>query len=339
MDSRPEKPKYLPPQIWIPVLTSAICLAVVFVLWGLEKGSPPASTNSKIPIEQYVTANWKTYRNEEYGFEIKYPWDFNLHESGSLISFSGSNGGLRVNIGCYAHGLEGLHQEVKNIRFLDLEAHEYVYKDDTNQIIEVDIGFERNDKCHAIEMFPSDSVPLEVLRQILSTFKFIGPTASTDQIFDACGSLEKYKTYSWHGSFEKQFRALNLEFFSEEKDFGISEVCYSKIKGLVILATQPILETDVGKPKIFRYNISDKQLQEASYIGDPKKLALVFGLQFGKREGNIIPASGGYGDAGCGFTNYFDYNFVQNTFRITKGYFSCVNNATGKMEDEKWTYY
>lgn len=40
----------------------------------------------KLEITEIDTSNWKTYRNEEYGFEIRYPEDWIVHQSGNKIS-------------------------------------------------------------------------------------------------------------------------------------------------------------------------------------------------------------------------------------------------------------
>lgn len=78
MANQTVKPKYLPPQIWIPVLTSAICLAVLFVLWGLDREAPNQASPSTSLGTTDQTVGWKTYRNEEFGLEVKYPGDWRI---------------------------------------------------------------------------------------------------------------------------------------------------------------------------------------------------------------------------------------------------------------------
>ena len=63
--------------ILIIVILALIVIGESFLLLKQEvsvplpKPIPPKQTQDE-------TANWKTYRNEEYGFEIKYPPDYNL---------------------------------------------------------------------------------------------------------------------------------------------------------------------------------------------------------------------------------------------------------------------
>lgn len=44
------------------------------------------------------TANWQTYRNKEYGFEIKYPADVQIKSLGKNISFDFADGQRRLDI-------------------------------------------------------------------------------------------------------------------------------------------------------------------------------------------------------------------------------------------------
>src|SRR3989344_297930 len=81
--------------IWTSVLLVLVIAALGGMAWFfffynndvLVENSQPPTINS-----QDETADWKTYRNEEYWFEIKYPGYFNrnFNESkGALLALQG----------------------------------------------------------------------------------------------------------------------------------------------------------------------------------------------------------------------------------------------------------
>jgi hypothetical protein len=49
---------------------------------GLSETTVATTANPADP-----TASWKTYRNEEYGFELKYPDNFSYRQSNNVVSF------------------------------------------------------------------------------------------------------------------------------------------------------------------------------------------------------------------------------------------------------------
>jgi len=55
----------------VVIVIAIIAIGGYFIL--LKKSTTPAGIQPQQPTQQSDTSNWKTYRNEKYGFEIKYP--------------------------------------------------------------------------------------------------------------------------------------------------------------------------------------------------------------------------------------------------------------------------
>ena len=83
--------------ILVIVLAAAIAGAGIFAYqyyWSLEEEVEiPEETQPKDE-----TADWKTYRNEEYGFEIKYPTDFKVNQNEEIYFSSLNYGDTRIKI-------------------------------------------------------------------------------------------------------------------------------------------------------------------------------------------------------------------------------------------------
>lgn len=64
---------------------------VVFLIAGYLYLAGKTKLNNE-PVEVEETNDWKTYKNEEYGFEVKYPTEWHLEEGESgMVTFVSSN--------------------------------------------------------------------------------------------------------------------------------------------------------------------------------------------------------------------------------------------------------
>lgn len=104
------------------------------------------------------------------------------------------------------------------------------------------------------------------------------------------------------------------------EDFEYGEGCLSK-DGIAFIVVFPGVYMGEAN-HLFRYDVSGDILEEAI-----KKIDQVeygeYGWNappssFGKRVGNIVKMHGGTGDAGCGVTTSFDYDYVANTVTMTE---------------------
>lgn len=84
-------------KLFIYVLIILVIAGGAFGFYVLKKGEllPILPTQSVSPIPTLTTtpdptANWKTYRNEKYGFEVQHPTNINLVENGNEIILSHS---------------------------------------------------------------------------------------------------------------------------------------------------------------------------------------------------------------------------------------------------------
>lgn len=78
-------------KIWIP-LVLIVLIAGGFFAWQYFGVQQKAAENrgEKITEGEIDTSNWQTYRNEEFGFEVKYPEDWSSNTEEKFVRIFGS---------------------------------------------------------------------------------------------------------------------------------------------------------------------------------------------------------------------------------------------------------
>jgi hypothetical protein len=153
----------------------------------------PAPVTS--PTPGVDTLNWKTYTNDAYGFSFKYPgndWDYSqTNFAGSLNTYKFASRGnklITINIAIDSswNGKGGIEKTQPNSTLGGLPAYrisnpagqnppsEIVYVENKGKVLTIDLNYQ--DQSSLVQEF----------NQILSTFKFINPTASPSAKPVAC---------------------------------------------------------------------------------------------------------------------------------------------------------
>lgn len=142
----------------------------------------------------------------------------------------------------------------------------------------------------------------------ISTPPALGSSEVREIAFDGCGKIDKYKNESWYSNFTKILNGGSIAIND------ISEACLSLDKTMLIIITGGSY-CEAGS--LFQYDVSKNVLAKAVF-DDHKRGCVAWPVSFGKRSGKIISLQGSGGDAGCGATMYYDYNYVDNKIELKK---------------------
>lgn len=158
-----------------------------FAWWYLCKLPPePESENFASKTDEF--ADWKTYRNEEYGFEIKYPYSFKLDITPTKMIVLAENPGDKEFPGIWIEMQSNPNQLSLKEWWLQTpgdhsqEKYNEISIDDVNGIkVELLTGFEEETYLlpHNKKIILITTTIKNLIPQILSTFKFISTSTPT----------------------------------------------------------------------------------------------------------------------------------------------------------------
>jgi hypothetical protein len=108
-----------------------------------------------------------------------------------------------------------------------------------------------------------------------------------------------------------------IQRFGKIKKGNIKELCLSKKKDIAVVIVDGDYCTHIGS--VFRYDIPKSKLERAKFEDNRKHCDVTFSsFEKSADEADIIRLIGEFGDAGFKRTDYFDYNFVDNTIHRKK---------------------
>lgn len=170
-------------KIWIPILLALVTIGGIFAWQYFEKQIVQTNTSE---VTKYETATWQTYRNEEFGFEIQFPQtnmatkEFHLNQI-DFIAQEIDGGEIIIGpFGPYPLGYEDPAIEFRRekVVFGGLPANKTTVLLEGN-IIDIHInrfekiGHPEWDYDAEILVFVHDDKKIDIIDQILSTFRFL----------------------------------------------------------------------------------------------------------------------------------------------------------------------
>jgi len=109
----------------------------------------------------------------------------------------------------------------------------------------------------------------------------------------------------------------------------IGEICYSEDSDLAIALYEGAL---CSEGYIFRYDLKNHIIERATLLSDDARMCLARYVEFGKRQGEIIPVKAEFGDAGNDHKSEFLYNYQKNTIRLKRTCNTSENNFGEAVE-------
>lgn len=147
--------------------------------------------------------------------------------------------------------------------------------------------------------------------------------------FGKCGTADEHKSQAWYPNFirslSKFVANLNDKDILETGIFNVSGMCLSLDKTTLIAITSGGY-CEAGS--LFKYDIPGNVLTKAVF-NDHGRGCVSWPSEFGKIAGNIMSLQGSGGDAGCGNTMYYEYNFVDNKIELKKENDKCDEDKQG----------
>lgn len=191
-------------KILILIILAVIVAGGVLVYQYSQKPAqeqPPADETADVPAEALATEDWEAYRNEEYGFEVKYPSNFEIRGSssdGTYVNFSPYAGTyVTIRTGEQTWKLPLRHEYMSSVNSVTMEwevieqkieddqlsitqerivideenGHRIILRDEEDSIILSRAYIQRGGDFFVIDQsFNSD---IQIFNQILSTFRFL----------------------------------------------------------------------------------------------------------------------------------------------------------------------
>lgn len=145
--------------------------------------------------------------------------------------------------------------------------------------------------------------------------------------FDGCGKIGSYANHAWFAEFSAQTEKNGFDMES----MMIDEGCLA-LDGSLFMAIYSGGYCEGSR--FLLYKPFEKNLDTAAILWKEEHSCAHQISEFGPRKGSHIELTGGWGDAGCSSTFYYDYDMVANVITKTAMKSYCVDD-----QKPQWTYY